>query len=181
MRMWRKNIYTLWRHQKDTFAALLAHLFTAKHWNQPKLIRFHRQKFRYKWRKIVIYSELKMVCDDLSLNLRVPGICRIPDSWSKAAHRTLLKPWHEQTFRFVRVVNYERRCDTLSDLNSFRGGGGGALLFNHFPSLALVKSGRSRTPFYWYGLTDWGLDKMGTISRRHFQMYFLERKCMNFA
>ena len=29
-------------------------------------------------------------------------------------------------------------------------------------------------------LTHWGQDKMAAISRRHFQMYFLEWKCMNF-
>ena len=29
-------------------------------------------------------------------------------------------------------------------------------------------------------LTHWGRDKMAAISRRHFQMYFLEWKCVNF-
>ena len=29
-------------------------------------------------------------------------------------------------------------------------------------------------------LTHWGRDKMAAISRRHFQIYFLEWKCMNF-
>ena len=29
--------------------------------------------------------------------------------------------------------------------------------------------------------TNWGRDKMAAISRRHFQMYFLEWKCINFG
>ena len=29
-------------------------------------------------------------------------------------------------------------------------------------------------------LSYWGRDKMALFSRRHFQMHFLERKCMNF-
>ena len=34
--------------------------------------------------------------------------------------------------------------------------------------------------FYLWQLTHWGRDKCPTFSRRHFQMHFLEWKCINF-